>query len=147
LGDGSEAQIMASHKMADELGLEKICKWHGSIPQNEVFKIMRESDIFFFSSLEEGTPHVVLEAIQNSLPVICFDNCGHGDSVDETIGKKIKVTNPEQSILEFSKIIDYFYHNRDELEKLAGNCQKKQKELSWDSKIKEMLTVYEKVLS
>ena len=33
-------------------------------------------------------PHVVLEAIANNLPVVCFDTCGQGDAVnDKVVGR------------------------------------------------------------
>ena len=58
--------------LAKELNIDKQCKWHGTITHNEVLRIMQKSDVFLFTSVAEGTPHVVLEAIGNNLPVLCF---------------------------------------------------------------------------
>ncbi len=49
---------------------------------------MQKSDVFLFTSVAEGL-HVVLEAIGNNLPVVCFDTCGQGDAVNDKVGKKI----------------------------------------------------------
>lgn len=92
--------------LAKKLGIEKQCIWHGSISHKQVQKFMQKSDIFFFTSIAEGTPHVVLEAIGNNLPVLCFNTCGQGDCVNENIGIKIELSNPEQSIQEFSSILN-----------------------------------------
>ncbi len=42
----------------------------------EINSIMQESDLFFFTSIMDATSTVVMEAIQNRLPVVCFDTCG-----------------------------------------------------------------------
>ena len=108
---------------------------------------MQQADVFFFTSVAEGTPHVVLEAIGNNLPVICFDTCGHGDTVNEKVGVKIPLSNPEQSVKEFAEKIDYLYHHQDFLQQLSNNCKQRQEELSWDNKAKQMVTLYKKVLN
>lgn len=53
---------------------------------------MRESDLFFFTSIMEATSTVLVEALMNRLPVLCFDTCGMGTIVDETVGCKIPLT-------------------------------------------------------
>lgn len=78
--------------LAKELGIESQCKWYGAISHEEVQTIMQKSDVFFFTSVAEGTPHVVLEAISNNLPVVCFNTCGQGDSVNEKVGRKIELS-------------------------------------------------------
>lgn len=132
--------------LANKLGIEKQCIWHGSISHNEVQKIMQDSDVFLFTSVAEGTPHVVLEAISNNLPVICFDTCGQGDSVNSKIGVKIKLSNPDLSIKEFSKIINYLESDRTILHEMAINCKERQTELSWNEKTKAMIELYNKAL-
>lgn len=49
---------------------------------------------------------VVLEAIANHLPVLCFDTCGQGDAVNECVGRKVPLSNPNQSVKDFAKEID-----------------------------------------
>ena len=65
VGGGNSLPYQA---LAKELGIETQCKWHGAVSHEEVQRIMQESDVFFFTSVAEGTPHVVLEAIGNNLP-------------------------------------------------------------------------------
>ncbi|WP_010136841.1 glycosyltransferase [Ochrovirga pacifica] len=142
---GGDDQLYKS--LAKELGVEKQCKFYGLIPHKEVQKMMQISDLFFFTSVAEGTPHVVLEAIGNNLPILCFDTCGHGDSVDNNVGIKISLTNPEKSVSEFSEIIKKLYQNRSVLEKMAMNCQKRQSELSWECKVNQVVSEYKKIMT
>lgn len=132
--------------LAKELGIESQCKWYGAISHEEVQTIMQKSDIFFFTSVAEGTPHVVLEAIGNNLPVVCFDTCGQGDSINEKVGRKIKLSNPNLSSQQFAMILNELENNRDILKEMSENCKEKQKDLSWDRKAQQMIKLYEQTL-
>lgn len=132
--------------LAKELGIESQCKWYGAISHKEVQTIMQKSDVFFFTSVAEGTPHVVLEAISNNLPVVCFDTCGQGDSINEKVGRKIKLSNPNLSSQQFAMILNELENNRDMLKEMSENCKERQKELSWDRKAQQMIGLYQKIL-
>ena len=119
------------------------CIWHGAVSHDKVQEIMQQSDIFFFTSVAEGTPHVVLEAIGNNLPIVCFDTCGQGDSVNEQIGMKIPLSTPQQSTKDFAEKINYLYHHRE----VSKQCSQRQAELSWDNKAQQMIRLYNKILN
>ena len=143
VGGGNSLPYQA---LAKELGIEAQCKWYGAVSHEEVQRIMQESDVFFFTSVAEGTPHVVLEAIGNNLPVVCFNTCGQGDSVNEKVGRKIELSNPTTSIHEFAKILNELKENRTLLKEMAENCKERQQELSWDRKAQQMVELYRKAL-
>ena len=134
-------------QLANTLGIKDKCIWHGAVSHDEVQSIMQNSDVFFFTSVAEGTPHVVLEAIGNNLPVVCFDTCGQGDAVNEKVGKKILLSNPSKSSQSFATILNEFEGNRNLLKQMSENCKQRQIELSWDEKAKTMVKWYEKVVS
>lgn len=83
-----------------------------------------------------------MEAIGNALPVLCFNVCGQGDSVNDSVGLKVPLTNPIQSADDFAEKINYLYNNREYLQKLSDGCKQRQKELSWDNKAKQMVEFY-----
>lgn len=146
IGSGNKEEEKKYRIEAERLGLTDTIIWHGKIPNTEVQKIMRESDLFLFTSIMEGTPHVVLESIQNALPVICFDACGQSGIINSDIGIKIKLTNKENAIIEFSEAITSLYNNREILYKMSINCQQRQKEISWEEKAKTMIELYNKAI-
>ena len=132
-------------QLANTLGVTDKCIWHGAVSHDEVQSIMQNSDVFFFTSVAEGTPHVVLEAIGNNLPVVCFDTCGQGDAVNENVGRKIELSTPMQSVHEFARVLKELERNRDLLKQMSENCKQRQLELSWEEKAKTMVKWYEKV--
>jgi len=133
-------------QLAVKLGVDGICVWHGKIKNDEVHQLMRESHLFLFTSVYDETSTVVLESIENYLPVVCFNTSGFGAIVDESIGYKIELSNPEQSAIQFAEIIDNLNEDREKLSLLSKNCHKKIIELSWDEKMKKVMNIYQDVL-
>ena len=116
----------------------------GAVSLDEVQRIMQNSDVFFFTSVVEGTPHVVFET--NNLPLVCFDTCGQGYAVNEKVSKNILLTNPAKSSQSFATFLNEFDGNRDLLKQMFENCKQRQIELSWDEKAKTMVGWYEKIV-
>lgn len=133
--------------IAKKLGIANNCIIHGIINHGEVLRLMKESDLLLFTSIAEGTPHVVLEAIANQLPVLCFDTCGQGDSVNEEVGIKIPLTNPHQSVKDFAEKIEYLYNHRNALQQMSENCKVRAEELSWENKAKRVVAYYKNILN
>lgn len=146
VGGGTEVEEKQYKKLAYELGIDLICHWHGVIKNEEVQKLMRESDLLLFTSIMEGTPHVVLEAISNCLPVLCFDACGQSASVNNKVGIKVKLTSTNQSINDFATQIRYLSKNREVLANMSTACVERQEELSWNSKAQQMVEIYHSIL-
>lgn len=145
-GTGTEEQVQKAKQLAKDLKIEQQVVWHGNQPNTEVQKAMQISQLFFFTSVSEDTSTVVLEAISNQLPVLCFNACGFGYVINEKVGQKIALTNPEQSVQDFAKKINYLFNHRDILKEMSANCQQRQQELSWDEKVKQMVEIYQSVV-
>ena len=139
--------LLPYKKIAEELGIADKCTWHGVVSHSEVQDLMRFCDVLLFTSVAEGTPHVVMEAIGNGLPVICFDTCGQADCVNEKVGIKLPLSNLQQSANDFSEAIEKLYTDADLLSYFSNNCHERQKELCWDNKTKQMLDLYKSALS
>ncbi len=60
IGSGTDGETSRYKTSSANLGIDDMVVWHGKIPNAEVQRIMRKSDIFLFTSIMEGTPHVVL---------------------------------------------------------------------------------------
>lgn len=146
-GIGSDEQIGQMYKLSENLGISDKLVYHGFVTHDEVLDIMHFSDLFLFTSIMEGTPHVVLEAISNCLPVICFNTCGQGDVVSEDFGRKIELSTPEQSVEEMANIVRELYFDKKKLKELSHNCREASKQMSWESKIHKLLEIYETVLA
>lgn len=146
-GTGNEQQVKNAQEYCWNLGIEDWVKieWMGSCSNERVQKAMRESHLFFFTSVSEDTSTVVMEAISNHLPVLCFDTCGMGYVVNDKVGIKIPLTHPARSVKDFAEKIEYLYAHREVLKRMSGNCRERQRELSWDSKAQMMVKIYNQI--
>jgi glycosyltransferase involved in cell wall biosynthesis len=131
---------------AVKLGISDICEWHGWVSHDDVQHLMQQSDVMFFPSVVEGTPHVILESVANNLPVVCFDACGQADIIDDSIGVKLPLTNYIQSRDDFERTLRTLYNDRSKLQSFSDNCNKRKKSLSWDYKIDQYLQIYKNLV-
>lgn len=139
---GTEAESGYYRNMASQSGVDSKIVWHGLLPNQEVQGMMRKADLLLFTSIMEGTPHVVLEAVKNNLPVLCLKTCGQGEVVDSSIGYTIPLTNPNDCVHDFATQIRKLYDNRYLLQQMSDACYQKQIELSWDNKALRMIEAY-----
>ena len=147
VGEGTKKQQDYYQNLAKELGIEHLCHWHGKIPNDEVHQLMRSCQLFLFTSVSEATSTVVLEALENNLPIVCFDTCGFGLVVDETVGCKVRLSTTKQSILDFSDKIKYLYNNRGILKEKSIQTVNRVEEFSWDEKMRKLMSIYEQLLN
>ena len=145
-GSGNDKQTKAAKALACQMGIEKNVEWMGNCPNRQVKEEMRKADMFLFTSVNEDTSTVVLEAISNHLPIVCFDTCGMSAVVTDNIGIKIPLTSPEQSVKDFAEKVEYLYHHREVLRQMSMNCKQRAEELSWENKAKQMVELYKKVI-
>lgn len=146
-GAGNDNQVQHYIQLSENLGASKLIRWKGNVDNSEVLREMQSADLFFFTSVSDDTSTVVMEAISNGLPVLCFNACGFGYVVNDTVGVKIPLSNPDQSVREFAEKIKYLYAHRDVLHRLSLGCMQRQKDLSWDSKARRMVGLYKEVLA
>lgn len=146
-GTGSEKQVAMYKQLATDLHIEDKCVWYGKVEHSKIPQMMADSDIFFFTSIMEATSTVTLEAISSCLPVLCFDTCGFGPLITEKIGRKVPISNPDKSVRDFAEQIRFLYANRELLNEMSKNELSYRESLSWESKAKQMVDVYNKVLS
>lgn len=146
VGFGMNNEEIKYRNLAKELGIDENCIWHGKTDNSKVMQLMQTSEIFFFTSIMEATSTVTLEAIQNRLPIVCHDTCGFGNIVNDSIGRKIELRTPQDSINDFAKIIEELYNDRSILERMKPNFEKISAELTYEAKARKMLGIYQEII-
>ena len=145
MGSGNDKQVKYYKGLATKYGINHICEWHGNVDNRKVHEMMRLSDIFFFTSIREATSTVVPEAINNCLPIVCFNACGFGRLVSPLIGRTVEMTKPDQSVLEFAEQIKNLYSNKELLYSMSLNCKEALKQLLWEEKAKSLFKIYKQL--
>ncbi|BAJ64642.1 MULTISPECIES: glycosyltransferase family 4 protein [Anaerolinea] len=94
LGEGPERQRLLY--TVDDLDLCSTVTLHGKCSPEEVRRVLQKSHIFLFSSLSEGLPNAVLEAMACGLPVVTSNCGGVSEAVTDGVeGWIVPVRDPE----------------------------------------------------
>jgi len=72
--------------LAHRLGISAQCKFLGFVPVSKVPAFMNQLHFFVNTSRFESFGIAIVEAMASGLPVVCFDNGGPSDFVDQTNG-------------------------------------------------------------
>lgn len=137
VGDGDNAQYK---QLAEQLKVQAI--WYGRQPHDEVQKIMQNSDVLLFTSVAEGTPHVVMEALANGLPIICHRTCGQGDVVTGDVGIAVPLSTAKQSVTNFAEALTFLWEHTAICNRMRQNCLTRASELSWGNKANQIVRLY-----
>ena len=142
LGTGSAEEEQKYRSLAVRLGVAGRVNWFGFIPHERILDQMAVSDVFLFTSVHETTSTVIMEALSAGLPIVCFDACGFGPVVDETVGRKVPCVDPEQAVRVFSEAIRWMYVHPEARAAMSSNTRERICPYTWDEKMKQLNRLY-----
>ncbi len=70
-------------QLAESLGVSDLIRYVGMVPYGQLEKSYQYADIFVLTSLSEGMPSVILEAMGCGLPIVASDVGGNNEIVHE----------------------------------------------------------------
>jgi len=129
-------------KKVSDLELEQNIEFKNRVNNDELPVIYNKSRLFTLTSLEEGVPRTILEAMSCGTPVVCtalpqlkkiISGCGILVQKKDTIG----FSKAYQNLLE--KTIEYVSLSKASREKAFKNY-------SWDDTVEKTLELYQKVI-
>lgn len=104
-------------KLSHELGLEDYVLFMGY--RNDVHQLLKLSDALFASSLNEGLPINIIEALASGLPVVATNTRGQNDLIEEGYnGYLFEVGDCETAC----DIICQFIENKELLERISNQA-------------------------
>jgi glycosyltransferase involved in cell wall biosynthesis len=82
-GRGLELDVYGAWALPDRFreNLSPSIRFHGSVPQSELFQRYRDADLLVFPTLCDGFGMVIPEAFANGVPVITTDRAGAAELV------------------------------------------------------------------
>jgi glycosyltransferase involved in cell wall biosynthesis len=94
---GGGGRMMNSYKgLAFNLGLKDKCEFKGYVPYDKVPDFMNQLDFFVNVAKHESFGIAIIEAMASGLPVVCFDNGGPSDFVNDSNGLLIENQNQQK---------------------------------------------------
>ena len=142
IGDGSCKNKW--QKLANKLNIADRVHFHGLVTRDEVQTFMRNSHLFCHTSIKEGgTGTVILEALQNALPVLILNHGGAALVIDDTCGIKIPITTRRQISTDIAKSIKSLAADDTKRIMLARGALKRALQFSWEKKMVQLNQIYQ----
>ncbi|MBS0525876.1 MAG: glycosyltransferase family 4 protein [Proteobacteria bacterium] len=143
LGAGPETETWQT--LCRQLQVQEMATWTGQVPFHRVREELERQDAFIITSLQEGTPNVLMEALAAGLPVLCHSVGGMSFAIDESCGFKIPLADRQTSILEFANAIAALVTSPGLLNRLSEGALRRAEALSWDKLVGEIASAYDAV--
>ena len=144
VGDGYDRA--ACGKIAADLGVADLVRFHGLVAHEHVARFYDRADIFVFPSYREAGGIAVVEAMSHGLPVIVADRGGPATSVGEDGGLRIPVLHPDQYAADLAAAIRTLAGDPMRRASLGNAARTRVASTAlWDRRIEEMEQIYERV--
>lgn len=141
LGTGNLKEQM--QKFADVNNINHMINWHGSVPRDQVMKLLSSAHLHVLTSLTEANTTVIWEAMASGVPSMALDHCGMHDIICENCGIKIPIDSYENVVNGIAEKLDFYNDNRNELEKLSKGVAVCARKYRWSERIKFWEDMYD----
>ncbi len=143
IGSGPELNNLKT--LCDKLNINEYVEFIPWIERNDLIQEYQSSSIFIFPS-HEGAGMVISEALSFGLPIICLDNFGPGEFINETCGFKIKSNSYEDTIMQLAESINNLYTNKQLVNSMRQSARDNYLlNFKWDNRGDKLRDIYEKL--
>ena len=142
VGDGPLLNLLENQ--AVKYNLDKNITFHGRLPRNEAVKMFSNAHLHVITSIGEANTTVFFEAMSYGVPTLSLDHSGMHDTVKDTTGYKIKVTNSyKETVNAITKTINDIISTPDELKNKAMAVIEDSRNYQWSERVKFFEMCYE----
>ncbi|MBR0903884.1 glycosyltransferase family 4 protein [Bradyrhizobium liaoningense] len=122
--------------------------FHGAIPHDQVQEYMATADIFLFSSVQDTSGNVLLEAMRNALPIVALDHQGARAILAKRGGKLVSIGTYRQTVASMSQALVELAIDANERAHLGREAREEVLENhTWSSKRARVLEAYGRILA
>lgn len=125
IGEGILKQNLMN--LCDRLKVSNVVNFKGQISNQEVYKLMKENNIFVLPSVREGFGICYLEAMYNECIVIGTK----GEGIDGFIKDKQNGFLVSPNVEDVSKVMEYIMGNREKCEVIRKRGKEDAKKMTW----------------
>ena len=121
--------------------------WHGQLPRYKAVALFKNAHMHVMTSVSEGNPTVIWEAMSYGVPTLSLDHCGMHDTIDDKSGILIPIHNYGQCVSDIAKAIDRISDNPQLLKDLSDGVQERAKQYSWIQREQLILEYYKTAIN
>ena len=145
VGDGPLRDSL--QKFACEHGLDGLITWHGQLPRAEAVKVFNSAHLHVITSVSEGNPTTIWEAMSYGVPTMSFDHCGMHDTICDRCGIRVPIEKQyEDCVAGIARNIDELLEHPERYRQLAHGVLECAKRYTWDEREKFWNELYVKAI-
>lgn len=144
LGAGSLRRFC--ERQAQRLNVHDRIEWLGWRRRTEAIDEYSRADVFVFTSLRDTSGNVVLEAMEQGVPIICLDHQGVADMVTPQCGIKLSVSSPGQVAKDLASALHKLAQDPELRRRLGEGARQRAEYYLWPRQGERMADIYRRVL-
>lgn len=144
---GGGPAIKHMQEFALKNGISDRITWHGQLPRDKAVSLFKNAHMHVLTSISEGNPTVILEAMSYGVPTLSLDHCGMHDTIDENSGVLIPIHSYQQCIRDIAKEVDLLIDNPHLFKKLSDGTVIRSELYLWKTREMFLLDCYKKTIS
>ena len=139
--------MRALQQFASKNGLADIITWHGQLPHTEVMKLFNNAHLHIITSISEGNPTTIWEAMCYGVPTLSLDHCGMHDTIDNESGILIPIHTYKQCVEDIAIAIEDLLMHPEHFKRLSDGVVNKAAMYTWDKRCEFWNDIYRHVLN
>lgn len=144
VGDGP--LMSQCKKFVDDNGLNNSVIFHGKVDRIKVFDLMNNAHLHIITSVSEGNPTTIWEAMSVGVPTLSLDHCGMHDTICDKCGFKIPIITYDQVVSDIAIEIQECIDNPSLLKEKADGVLECAQQYTWDKREDFWLNCYDKAI-
>lgn len=141
VGDGEEREHLET--LTDNLGIRECVEFAGRVPHERVQDYMNQAEVFVISSLSEGFPVTILEAMACGLPVVATRVGGVPDIIEDGANGCLIDTKDQEQIAE---AVLKLLQDEQLWKEMSDNNRKEVEKYRWNTVAATLEGIYQKSL-
>ena len=144
VGDGPCRRMLEAYITAH--GLDSVVMIHGMLPREQVQEIFGRAHLHVVTSVSEGNPTVVWEAMEHAVPTMTVAHCGMADVVTSDCGILIPVGAESEMTAAIARELDALVENPARLRALSDGTMERAALYQWDTRRRLFNEYYDKAI-
>ncbi len=133
VGDGPLKEPLMQY--AWQNNIDNLITWHGQKPRTEAIKLFNSAHLHVITSVSEGNPTTIWEAMSYGVPTLSFDHCGMHDTLRDGAGILVPIAEQyEECVNGVAKAIDKILSDEAYLRQLTDATIARAKEYTWEKR-------------
>lgn len=146
VGDGMLKEKLQQY--AIEHDINNMITWHGQLPRVEAVKVFNSAHLHVITSVSEGNPTTIWEAMSYGVPTMSFDHCGMHDTICDRCGIRIPIAKHyEECVSAVAIEINKLLEHPERFQQLAEGTIECAYHYKWSERERFLNSLYESLLS